>query len=112
MVQTPWPSNCGAHGFEILTVPADWHAHGRRAGFLRNQRMVEIVKGFREQGSAVLCAAFLDLCHKQDCTQRHEEQLMPRTPGHFSHGTMHCRAQGLQAGIETIDVLNPSVPPF
>lgn len=30
------------HGVEIETHPADWQAHGRAAGPLRNQRMLDV----------------------------------------------------------------------
>ncbi|WP_407077525.1 SLOG family protein [Streptomyces sp. SCSIO 30461] len=82
-----------AAGFEVITFPADWSAHGKRAGFQRNQEMVDAVQVFREAGAQVLCTAFLDLCRKPGCPQRDREQLMPHTPGHFSHGTIHCRAR-------------------
>jgi hypothetical protein len=101
-----------AEGFEVLTVPAEWKALGRRAGFVRNQEMVDLVAGLHEQGSIVRCTAFLDLCHKPGCLQGHDEQLMPRFPGHFSHGTAHCRGLAIRAGIETIDVIHPSLLPI
>ncbi|MEV0443541.1 SLOG family protein [Streptomyces spectabilis] len=82
-----------AAGFEIRTFPAAWSAaHGKRAGFQRNQEMVDAAQVFREAGAQVLCTAFLDLCRKPGCRQRDQKQLMPHTPGHFSHGTIHCRA--------------------
>lgn len=101
-----------AEGFEVLTVPAEWAVHGRRAGFVRNQQMVDLVAGLRARGSTVVCTAFLDLCRKPECHQRHDEQLMPRKPGHFSHGTAHCRALANRASIETVDVIHPSLLPI
>ncbi|MDP9904723.1 hypothetical protein [Arthrobacter bambusae] len=101
-----------AESFDVLAVPADWTTHGKRAGFHRNQQMVNLAVNMRMQGSIVRVAAFLDLCRKADCTQRHDEQLMPHTPGHFSHGTMHCRTLAIRAGLETIDVIHSSLPPF
>ena len=98
--------------FEVLPVPAEWKAHGRRAGFVRNQEMVDLVAGLREQGSNVLCISYLDLCRKPRCLQGHDEQLMPQFPGHFSHGTADCRARSILAGIETIDVIHPSLLPI
>jgi hypothetical protein len=101
-----------AEGFEVLTVPAEWKALGRRAGFVRNQGMVDLVAGLHARGSTVRCTAFLDLCRKPGCLQGDDEQLMPRLPGHFSHGTAHCRGQAIRAGIETIDVIHPSLLPI
>ncbi|MFB7599145.1 SLOG family protein [Streptomyces sp. NPDC056160] len=51
-----------AAGFEIRTFPAAWSAHGKQAGFQRNQEMVDAAGVFREAGAQVLCTAFLDLC--------------------------------------------------
>lgn len=102
-----------AAGFEIRTFPAAWSTHGkRRAGFQRNQEMVDAAQVFREAGAQVLCTAFLDLCRKPECPQRDQEQLMPHTPGHFSHGTIHCRGRARAAGIETATVIHPSLPQF
>ncbi|WP_329142848.1 DUF2493 domain-containing protein [Streptomyces sp. NBC_01456] len=93
-----------AAGFEIRTFPAAWSAHGKQAGFQRNQEMVDAAQ--------VRCTAFLDLCQKPGCPQRGREQLMPHTPGHFSHGTIHCRSRARAAGIVTANVIHPSLPPF
>lgn len=98
-------------GFEIIAFPADWSAHGGAAGFRRNQEMVDAARAFRDAGAQVLCTAFLDLCQKPGCPKRNREQLMPQTPGHFSHGTIHCRARARAAGIKTTNVIRPS-PPF
>ncbi|MFE7114096.1 SLOG family protein [Streptomyces sp. NPDC057654] len=99
-----------AAGFEILAFPADWSAHGKRAGFQRNQEMVDAADAFREAGAHVLCTAFLDLCRKPGCPQQGQEQLLPHTPGHFSHGAIHCRARARTAGIKTTTVIHPSLP--
>ncbi|WP_199842664.1 MULTISPECIES: DUF4326 domain-containing protein [Streptomyces] len=93
-------------GFEILTFPADWSAHGKRAGLRRNQEMVGAAQAFRETGTQVLCTAFLDLCREPGCPKRSQEQLTPRAPGHFSHGTIHCRARARAAGIKTASVIH------
>ncbi|MFG1857470.1 hypothetical protein ACGFJT_36935 [Actinomadura geliboluensis] len=102
-----------AQGLETRVVPADWKGSGSGAGFIRNQEMVDLVADFRQQGSAVLCMAFLDLCQKGPrCPQLHDQQLMPHLGGHYSHGTVHCRAAAIEKGIEVVDVLHPSLPPF
>jgi hypothetical protein len=89
-----------AAGFEVIEFPADWSAEPKAAGFTRNQRMVDALIAMRAGGAQVRVATFLDLCSK--CDQRTgQQQLMPRTPGHFSHGTVHaplprpgCRHRG------------------
>lgn len=100
-----------AAGFEVLEVPADWDSHGVRAGMERNTEMVKIAQLLRKQGSEVLCAAFLDLCTKQNCPQSRRQQLMPIVAGHFSHGTTHCRSEARSSGIRTIDVLPAALRP-
>ncbi|WP_035769651.1 hypothetical protein [Arthrobacter castelli] len=94
-------------GFDTKVVAADWSTRGKKAGLLRNQQMVNLVAELREQGSDVLCTAFIDVCRKPRCPKRDDEQLMPAAGGHYSHGTMHARAAALKAGITTIDVLRP-----
>lgn len=76
--------------------------------------MVRIARSLFERGTSVLCTAFLDLCARDlcardRCPQARREQLMPSVPGHFSHGTSHCRAEALAAGIRTIDVVPASL---
>jgi len=39
------------HGLECLEFPADWDRHGKRAGFLRNQQMLD-------EGRPTMVAAF------------------------------------------------------
>ncbi|WP_424863006.1 hypothetical protein [Streptomyces sp. MMS24-I29] len=91
-------------GFEVREMAADWGTHGLKAGFVRNAQMVEFAVSLCQQGSRVLCAAFLDLCRKWDCRMSQRQQLAPRVTGHFSHGAVDCRAEALSAGIETVDV--------
>jgi hypothetical protein len=100
-----------AADLEIRTFAAAWSAHGKGAGFQRNQEMVDVARVYRDAGAQVRCTAFLDLCRKPGCPKRNQEQLMPHTPGHFSHGTIHCRARARAAGIETVTVINPLLMP-
>ncbi|MFF8902557.1 hypothetical protein ACF082_34385 [Streptomyces lydicus] len=101
-----------AAGFEIRTFPAACSAHGKQAGFQRNQEMVDAAQVFRETGAQVRCTAFLALCQKPGCPQRGREQLMSHTPGHFSHGTIHCRSRARAAGITTTNMIHSSLPPL
>lgn len=90
---------------EVLPMPADWSADGRGAGLRRNQRMVDAAQVMRDAGAQVTCAAFLDLCTRANCPLAHHQQLAPAQPGHFSHGTVHCRSRALAAGLPVHDVL-------
>lgn len=90
-------------GLEVLRMPADWSA-GRGAGYVRNQKMVDAAQVLRQAGAQVASAAFLDPCIRARCPQRDRQQLMPDHPGHFSHGTVHCRSRALAADIEVLDV--------
>jgi hypothetical protein len=62
-----------AFGWEVEHHPADWAKHGKRAGYIRNQEMVD--------SGADLCIAF--------------------TRG-GSNGTSHCGTAAENAGIPTI----------
>lgn len=33
------------HRFEVLRFPAQWDVHGRRAGYIRNEQMLEVATG-------------------------------------------------------------------
>jgi len=35
----------GQHRFEVLRFPAQWNVHGRRAGYVRNEQMLEVATG-------------------------------------------------------------------
>ncbi|MFJ6759971.1 SLOG family protein [Streptomyces sp. NPDC091273] len=94
-------------GSEITILPADWSAHRGAAGFQRNQEMVGAAQVFREAGAQVLCTGFLNLCRQPGCPKRSQEQLMPDASGHFSHGTIHCRARARAAGIKATNVIHP-----
>lgn len=98
-------------GLEILAFPASWAAHGRTAGLVRNQQMVDATAVFRDAGARVRCIAFLDWCRIPDCAQLSQEQLVPEgPPGHYSHGTIHCRARAQAAGLKVVDVVRPVMP--
>lgn len=99
-------------GFKSMPFPADWQAHGRAAGFRRNQEMVDVAVGLRTSGARVACRAFLDLCRKPRCPQRGRQQLMPSVPGHFSHGTIDCRESAARAGLDIRDIIHPSLSPL
>jgi YspA, cpYpsA-related SLOG family len=58
-------------GLEVEAWPADWAGHGRAAGFIRNQAMVD--------AGAVRCLAFLT--------------------AHACRGTRHCAGRAAAAGI-------------
>lgn len=97
-------------GYDYVPMPADWDTLGNRAGYLRNEAMVREALAYQSMGAQIAAAAFIDVCGKTTCNQRENEQLMPGQPGHWSHGTMHCRNAALKAGIPVLDVLAP--PPF
>lgn len=101
-----------SHGFQVRAIPADWDTHGPKAGPMRNQTMVEIAAQLQAEGGVVTCVAFMGLCKKTGCPRRDDQQLMPHTPGHFSHGTVDCRARALGAGLDVLDVIHPALPPF
>ena len=64
--------------------PADWDTHGRAAGPIRNQAMVDL--------GADLCLAFIGPCTSPRCHK----------PGrHPSHGATHCADRAEKAGIPT-----------
>lgn len=69
-------------------VAKDWEEHPRVAGYMRNQRMVEL--------GADVCVAFLKPCRKVDCE---------RPESHMSHGGSHTADLAEISGIRTIRVL-------
>ncbi len=100
-------------GFEILAFPADWRAHGKAAGFRRNQELVDAALDLQAHGVQVRCMAFLDLCRRPGCERSAQEQyLSAGHAGHYSHGTMHCRGRALSAGLGVVDVISIGVPPL
>ncbi|GAA1114167.1 DUF2493 domain-containing protein [Nocardiopsis metallicus] len=88
----------------VIKIPADWKAHGKKAGLRRNVEMVNAVLRLCEAGTEARAAAFLDLCDKNGCPRANDEQLLPARRGHFSHGTVHCRRVAMAAGISVVDV--------
>jgi hypothetical protein len=67
---------------EVEKHPARWNEHGKSAGFVRNQEMVD--------AGADVCLAFIDYCRRRTCTK-------PKP--HYSHGTAHCARRAEIAGI-------------
>jgi len=67
---------------------ADWEAHPRVAGYLRNIDMVA--------AGADVCFAFVKPCRKLNCN---------RIEPHGSHGASHCSDLAESVGIETIRVM-------
>ena len=62
-------------------MAADWHKHGRKAGPLRNQRMVEACVRARERGAEVIVEAFPGDRGTADCVRRAFGAALPvRTP--------------------------------
>lgn len=62
--------------------PADWKAHGRAAGPIRNQEMVD--------AGADLVLAFVMRCTLKGCAGK---------PEHVTHGTQDCITRAEKAGI-------------
>lgn len=66
----------------VERFPADWNRYGKRAGYLRNQAMIDTRPD--------LCLIFLGPCSKPGCTRG--------GPGHGSHGAsmviMLCEKAG------------------
>lgn len=63
--------------------PADWNQHGKRAGFIRNEHMVDL--------GADLVLAFVMPCTVAGCRNRKP---------HGTHGAEHCARLAERAGIE------------
>lgn len=99
-----------SRGFAVHIHVADWSALGRRAGPVRNQAMVDMVAALQAGGALVAGLAFQSLCTK--CAQvGAQQQLLAElgVPGHFSHGTNHCRSRAIAAGVPMVDVLHSSL---
>lgn len=98
-------------GLPVLTFPADWNAHGKTAGFIRNRSMVDALVSMRQAGTVVHAAAFLDLCRSCDHNTA-PQQLYPNALGHFSHGTVHAHQCARSAGVPVLNCIHPALPPF
>lgn len=73
-----------ANGLKVEVHPADWDRHGKSAGLIRNQEMVD--------AGADVALAFVTRCSLKGCAQ-----FRP----HGSHGAMHCASLAQGAGIPT-----------
>lgn len=87
-----------AQSFDVVEMPANWQQHGRRAGHLRNQQMVDHVLELARGGAQVVCTAFLDPCAKPGCRR-------DGGASHWSHGAAGCREAALRAGLRVVDVV-------
>lgn len=95
-------------GLPVLTFPAQWDQHGKAAGSLRNQAMVDYLTAQRDgHGAQVAIAAFLALCTRASCPRAHDQQLLPSLAGHFSHGTIDALRRAGAAGVPSTWVVNP-----
>lgn len=72
-------------GWQVESHPADWDKHGKQAGYIRNQEMVNL--------GADVCLAFIARCAKPGC---------PEARVHDSHGTSNCADAAERAGITVL----------
>lgn len=82
-IVSDWTAARTGRGVTEDPQPADWAAHGMRAGFLRNQKLVDA------GGDALM--AWVDPC------RRRRVWCPPGT--HPSHGTADCVKRARKAGI-------------
>lgn len=93
-------------GFDVKTFPvtsADWTTQGKKAGFLRNQKMVDFVVSQRAH-SELICLGFAAPCVQPRCRK------VPRA--HVTHGTGDCMSRAIAAGISTREISDPRMPAF
>lgn len=67
-------------GWDSINYPADWDKHGARAGCIRNQEMVDVIKGVaKDPDNEVVCVAFplQDSKGTWDCIRRCVFQGIP-----------------------------------
>lgn len=69
-------------GAEVELHSADWDKHGKSAGFIRNQEMVDL--------GADICLAFIGPCTSLRCNRKDK---------HGSHGTTDTAKRAEKAGI-------------
>lgn len=81
-----WAGHHEQFSVETEPHPADWEHHKRRAGTLRNTKMVDL--------GADACLAFAMPCDlpKSKCN---------RPENHWTHGTTHCAMYARAQGIPT-----------
>lgn len=75
-------------GWPIQAFPANWKDLGKRAGFVRNEHMINL--------NPDVCLAFIEPCISPHCTT-------PRP--HDSHGAAHTYGLALERGIRAIKVV-------
>jgi hypothetical protein len=75
------------HKVEMSIFPARWSEHGRAAGPIRNEQMVN--------AGADICLAFISECTSSRCDI---EEF------HYSHGATGCADLAESAGIKTIRI--------
>lgn len=83
-----WARDYACVGWRPILVerhPAEWRIHGKAAGPLRNQTMVD--------RGAYKCLAFISPCTSWAC---------PRSEPHGSHGATDCAERAQAAGIPTV----------
>ena len=74
-----WARN---HGIPLERHPADWNRYGQRAGYMRNEEMVD--------AGADVALAFIAPCPLPGCRNRKP---------HGTHGAEHCARLAEKAGI-------------
>lgn len=80
--------NLGSHHVFEESHPAKWNVHGLRAGYVRNQEMVNL--------GAEICLAFAMPCQKP---VGRGPGKCPQAVPHDSHGTTHCAKKAKSHGI-------------
>lgn len=76
--------------FPVELFRAEWDREGRRAGMIRNTRMLDYACSLSQQGIPVVVHAFPMPCTQWNCS---------RQGLHNSHGTMHMINAVRHAGL-------------